>query len=431
MTRTAAAQPWEPRDRPRLPGIAVPRRRVVLPPLWHFLRTGSLAASLAACGQGSASDDDGAGASSTTGPAPASSSSSGDPDPGSTGAATTTSESSGTPADSTGVVDGEPFEVVLLDRVWLSSFEASQFADAELDLGAGPFASVRMVVELESPCFPFEGWVDTPPPEGHNWPAKCDAFDRIVNVVADPEAMDGPFSVELMRGITPFGGPQIYENDLTDWATMHPGVHTLRGFISTWTDGAGQVSGAEGGWFMTLRVQVDPGPPPSPVLAAIPLVHADVTAANAEQTIAFELPEGTTSARIDYVVSGHGGGAVGADCIGPADEFCHRVHTLHFDDTELGSFDPWRDDCVSLCTIDEFQWPDGSTFDYCTENPCGSIASVQAPRANWCPSAPVDPVAIDLGALATPGMHTFSFAIDGIAEGGVWPTSAMIYAYGE
>ncbi len=149
---------------------------------------------------------------------------------------------------------GSSFGELLLDRAWLSSFEASQFADAELDLGAGPFASVRMFVELESPCFPFEGWADTPPPEGHNWPAKCDAFDRIP-------------------------------------------VCTRCEFASTWTDGAGQVSGAEGGWFMTLRVQVDPGPPPSSVLAAIPLVHADVTADNAEQTIAFELPEGTTSAR--------------------------------------------------------------------------------------------------------------------------------------
>lgn len=411
----------------------MPRRRAnpQRPPSRISLRACCLAAPLIACGQGSAGDDDGAGLSSSSSTTPQTSSSTGDPDPSTTTGADTTTDASTGALDSTGIVDAEPFEVVLLDRVWLSSFEASQFADAELDLGAGPFESVRMILELESPCFPFEGWADTPPPEGHDWPAKCDAFDRIVNVVADPEAQDGPFSVELMRGITPFGGPQTYENDLTDWATMHPGVHTLRGFISTWTDGAGQVSGSEGGWFMTLRMEIDPGAPPRPILAAIPLVHADVNADDAMQTIDLELPEGTTSARIDYVVSGHGGGAVGADCIGPADEFCHRVHTLHFDDTELGSFDPWRSDCASLCTLAEFEWPDGSTFDYCTENPCGAVSSVQAPRANWCPSAPVDPVAIDLASLATPGPHTFSFAIDGIAEGGVWPTSAMIYAYGD
>lgn len=387
-----------------------------------------------ACGgQGSANDSGEAGATTSV-------ESSGGSDP-----SATTGETSGDPSGSTSidptavdssesssgeVVDGEPFEVVVLDRVWLSSFEASQFADAELDLGEGPFESVRMLVELESPCFPFEGWADLEMPEGHNWPALCDAFDRIVNVVTDPEHVEGPVSFELMRGITPFGGPRVYENDLTDWAQVHEGVHVLRGFVSTWTDGAGQVSGSEGGWFMTLRVEVDPGPAPREVLAAIPVFHGDVNSSNAEQVIDVELPEGTTGARIDYVVSGHGGGAVGADCIGPADEFCHRVHTLRWDDLELGSFDPWRDDCASLCTLMEHEWPDGSTFDYCAENPCGATSSVMAPRANWCPSAPVDPVEIDLASVATPGEHAFSFAIEGIAEGGVWPTSAILYAYG-
>lgn len=412
----------------------MPRLRRILPPTRsHPFAVCCVAASLLACGDEGSAGGEGEAGSSESG-AGSSTTETGTTETGTSTDATTMSsaapETTGDPDTSTGVVDGEPFEVVVLDRVWLSSFEASQFADAELELGEGPFASVRMIVELESPCYPFEGWAELEQPDGHNWPLVCDAFDRIVNVVADPEALDGPFSVELMRGITPFGGPRIYENDLTDWATMHDGVHTLRGFISTWTDGAGQVSGAQGGWFMTLRVEVDPGVPPRDVLAAIPLFHGDVTAENAEQTIAVELPEGTTSARIDYVVSGHGGGAIGADCIGPADEFCHRVHTLHFDGTELGSFDPWRDDCVDLCTITEHEWPDGATFDYCLENPCGSIGSVQAPRANWCPSAPVDPVAIDLGALAEPGEHEFSFAIAGIADGGVWPTSAMIYAYG-
>lgn len=387
---------------------------------------------LACGGQGSANDSGEAGttpaeSSSTTEPVATTSDTSGDPATSSTDPTTADASESSTGAP----VDGDPFEVVVLDRVWLSSFEASQFADAELDLGDGPFESVRMFVELESPCFPFEGWAELETPEGHNWPALCDAFDRIVNVVTNPEHEAGPISFELMRGITPFGGPRIYENDLTDWAQVHPGVHTLRGFIATWTDGAGQVSGSQGGWFMTIRVEVDPGPAPRDVLAAIPAFHGDVNMDNASQVLDVELPEGTTSARIDYVVSGHGGGAVGADCIGPADEFCHRIHTLHWDDVELGSFDPWRSDCASFCTLMEHEWPDGSTFDYCAENPCGATSSVMAPRANWCPSAPVDPVAIDLAELGTAGAHTFSFAIDGIAEGGVWPVSAIVYAYGD
>ncbi len=47
----------------------------------------------------------------------------------------------------------------------------------------------------------------------------------------------------------------------------------------------------------------------------------------------------------------------------------------------------------------------------------GEIRSVMAPRANWCPSAPVDAVEIDLADLGTPGEHAFSFAIEGIADG--------------
>ena len=313
----------------------------------------------------------------------------------------------------------------MFDHTWLSSFEASQSADADIDLGDGPFTSVRLIVELESPCFPFSKWRDDPPPPGHNWPAACDAFDRIANIVADPDG-DTP-SFELLRTITPFGGPLATEVDLTDWANGRPGTHALRGFVSTWTDAAGQVSGAEGGWFMSARIEVEPGPPPRDVLAVIPLFHGDVNAKSGTLSIPLELPEGTTGARIDYLVSGHGGGPVGPDCIGPADEFCRREHTLRFDDTELGTFEPWRDDCVDLCTIvpDEWQW------DYCAENPCGAIASVQAPRANWCPGSPVAVTPIDLAALATPGAHVFEFEVAGIGEGGVWPTAVVAYAYAD
>ncbi|HET6585498.1 MAG TPA: peptide-N-glycosidase F-related protein [Nannocystaceae bacterium] len=337
---------------------------------------------------------------------------------------TSTTSADGSESDSTGA-PADPFTITVFDHTWLSSFEASQSADADIDFGEGPFASARLVVELESPCFPFSKWREDPPPPGHNWPAACDAFDRIANIVADPDG-DAP-SFELLRTITPFGGPLTTEVDLTDWANGRPGAHVLRGFVSTWTDAAGQVSGAEGGWFLSARIEVEPGPAPRQVLAVLPLFHGDVNAENSAVSIPLELPEGTTSARIDYLVSGHGGGPVGADCIGPADEFCHREHTLHFDDTELGAFEPWRDDCVDLCTIvpDEWQW------DYCAENPCGAIASVQAPRANWCPGSPVAVTPIDLAALATPGAHVFAFEVAGIGEGGVWPTSVIAYAYGD
>lgn len=408
--------------RSRYSGRAVPLTPHVRPLLRDSASAAWLMAIVCACAPGSDANEGGeAGSSSETSTSTSEGSSS------STSESSSETSSNVDSSESGAIDDPDPFTITVLDHQWLSSFEASQSADADADLGDGPFASVMLVVELESPCFPFDKWEQDPPPDGQSWPATCDAFDRIVNVSADPDADN----FELMRGITPFGGPQTYTTDLTDWANAHGGVHTLRGFISTWTDGAGQVSGSEGGWFMSLRLDVDPGPAPRTVLAAIPLLHTDIGPDNAMQSLPFELPAGTTSARIDYVVSGHGGATGNGDCIGPADEFCHRVHTLSLDGTELGSFDPWRDDCVDLCTITQYDWPDGGTMDYCMENPCGAIQSVQAPRANWCPSAAVPPFAIELAQLATPGMHTFDFTIADIADGGVWPTSAIVYAFGE
>jgi hypothetical protein len=316
-----------------------------------------------------------------------------------------------------------PYAITVFDRAWLSSVDASQSADADIDLVDGPFSSVTLVVELESPCFPFSKWEDEPPPAGQNWPASCDAFDRIASVTADP---DGE-AFELMRTITPFGGPLGVEVDLTDWANARPGQHALRGFVSTWADAAGQVSGSAGGWFFSARIEATPGTPPRNVLAAVPVFHGDVTAEASTHSIPLEFPEGTTAARIDYLVSGHGGGPVGSDCIGPADEFCRRQHTLRFDGVELGTIVPWRDDCVDLCSVVAGRWQ----WDYCAENPCGAIASVQAPRANWCPGSAVAPMSIDLASLAIPGVHAFELAIAGIGEGGVWPTMVTAYAYAD
>src|SRR5207302_7962841 len=53
-----------------------------------------------------------------------------------------------------------------------------QRADAGVDFHDGPFSEVRLLVDLTSTCYPFDGWKNDPPPAGQNWPADCDAFDR-------------------------------------------------------------------------------------------------------------------------------------------------------------------------------------------------------------------------------------------------------------
>jgi hypothetical protein len=80
----------------------------------------------------------------------------------------------------------------------------------------GKYEKVLLVLDLESPCFPFDKWKDEPPPPGHNWPASCDAFDRnFETALFDPSKPDAP-GLELVRAITPFGGPLHVEEDVTD-----------------------------------------------------------------------------------------------------------------------------------------------------------------------------------------------------------------------
>ena len=61
-------------------------------------------------------------------------------------------------------------------------------------------------------------------------------------------------------------------------------------------------------------------------------VSLDTTLAD----LAFALPEGTTRAQLEYLVTGHGGAMdPSSACIGAAEEFCQRTHHLTVDGAEL------------------------------------------------------------------------------------------------
>jgi hypothetical protein len=305
-----------------------------------------------------------------------------------------------------------------------------QHITAEIDLHGGPFASVMLEADLGTTCYPFENWKANPPPAGQNFPADCDAFDRNFEFTLDePLQPTDPPAFELVRAITPFGGPEHLAVDLTDLANAHPGAHRLTVTIPTWSDGAGKVSGSNGGWNVTAKIAVTPGTPPRQVLAAIPLFNLNHTKETTPAPITFHVPAGATSGRIEYRVTGHGGGNdASGDCIGPAEEFCKRTHKLNVDDVQLLKFKPWRDDCATLCTL-KHQGPASGGFDYCAENPTGDINSVKAPRANWCPGSETQPTTLDVSSLGE-GDHTFLYSISKVATGGSWRMSAVYYAYG-
>src|SRR5690606_17743400 len=125
-----------------------------------------------------------------------------------------------------------------------------------------------------------------------------------------------------VRAITPFGGPLDFEIDVTDVANGRPGAHELAVSIATWSDASGQVTGSNGGWNVTARFEMVPGPAPRNVLAVTPLYDGSQTTPDSP-AVELEVPAGTTSSRIEYRVTGHGGVAFGCGT-SPAEEFCQR-----------------------------------------------------------------------------------------------------------
>ena len=342
----------------------------------------------------------------------------------------------GQPAEASGLAGaggdalGEPVQLSVLTRVHISGDEHDeqfQHALADVDFGPEPVARATLRVTLESPCFPFTGWAELGVPDKQNWPAPCDAFDRTLSVTldeAEPPSAAAP-GVELLRAITPFGGPQQVEADVTDVVNGLPGAHRLGLRIDTWSDADGLVSGSRGEWIASADVLLWPGTPPRRVLAVVPLLLGAQTEAEAEP-LTFEVPEGAAGARIDYLVTGHGG-AFSPGCFGAAEEFCQRTHDLYLDGELLQELSPWRD-CSDNCTLTRNDSGFGPA-QYCAQNPCADPNSARASRANWCPGQKTDPFVLTASELQVAGSHELTRTIQGLAKGGTWTVSATYFAF--
>jgi hypothetical protein len=326
---------------------------------------------------------------------------------------------------------GEMRTLALFDAVRISSHDTDehfQKAETAFDFGHGPFEKVTLLVDLATSCFPFSKWSEDPPPEGHNFPPSCDAFDRNFELTLDEPKADGdPPAFEVMRAITPFGGPLHVEVDLTDLANARPGKHRMQAFIATWSDAMGLVSGAHGGWNVSARIELTTGTPPRKVLAATPLFNGNLGDTTPAATGQFTLPEGTKQLRVELRTTGHGGTSVtDPKCFGPAEEFCTRQHAIEIDGQRVEGFEITRYDCGALCTLAT----EGELM-YCTQNPTGLPASVRAPRAGWCPGSFTEPRTWMLSASGGEKVHTLEYAVDHIEAGGSMRASAVVYAIGE
>jgi hypothetical protein len=337
-------------------------------------------------------------------------------------------------ADDGSLEESSSDAILVLDRVRIGSLNGRGWpnigrASAEFVVEKGPFAKVTLVIDLESACYPFEKWSNDPPPAGQVWPADCDAFDRNFNVFIDDTSSDGgnaPPPFEVVHAITPFGGPEHLEVDVTDFANGLPGRHRLTVDINAYSDVAGQLTGSNNGWTVSAKMNLTGGTAPHQVLAVVPLYLGVQTPGDTPPNLPFTVPPGAIGGRIEYRTSGHGQGPLGVGCVGPAEEFCNHPHQIFVDGEQVKTLRTWRNDCGTLCTVTH-----GANLDYCLENPCGDMRSVVAPRANWCPGSMTPPfVWDDISALRVPGPHAFTFNILSLLPGGSWQVSAIYFAYG-
>ena len=327
--------------------------------------------------------------------------------------------------------DAGPASILVLDRAVIHSrgTDNVQHALAAVDLGPGPWARATLILDLDSPCYPYERWQTDPPPEGQFWPADCDSATRSLEISFDPPTGFGappPFEVE--RAATPFGGPEHLVVDVTDFANAFPGAHTLDVYIPTMASTDGTVSGSAGSWTVTVRLETTPGPAPRHVLGALVLENGTFNRGDDPHTVAVSIPDGVTAARLEYRATGEGNTAYFGGC-GSGEDFCQRTHHLQVDGVEIAAPTPWRTDCDKECTV-AHQGPAGRGFDYCLENPTGSYITVPKPRANWCPGTDTPPMTFDPTGLHAPGSHSFSYTIDGINTSGWWRVSAVLYLFG-
>ena len=108
--------------------------------------------------------------------------------------------------------------------------------------------------------------------------------------------------------------------------------------------------------------------------------------------VEFSLPEGCTSVRLRYLLTGHGGWDTG-------DEFVPKQSHITIDGTQHYYFTPWRSDCATFRDLNPVSgnfWNGTSSCDYS--------------RSGWCPGTATQPVYFDLTGLA-PGRHTLTLAI--------------------
>lgn len=202
----------------------------------------------------------------------------------------------------------------------------------------------------------------------------CDDWDRLASVEA--RAPNGEW-VEIIRYITPYGVPCDHSLDVTDFASLLQGNTPIRMYIDTW---------GTGGWKMDLEFTYEAGTPDYAYTTVQTVWRGTYPFGNPADlqpvdTVSMTPPEGTQSASMRLVTTGHGWGG---NNTGNAAEFYHAVHHVN----------------VNGSSFTQNLWTD------CNPNPdaCSPQSGTwQYDRAGWCPGSIARPFSYDLDGLLGTG----------------------------
>ncbi len=216
--------------------------------------------------------------------------------------------------------------------------------------------------------------------------------------------------IEIMRFVTPFGGPATYSADLTAFAPLLAGKTSLRVWISTWKQPAWKVT-------LTLAYTSDGAGYRRPIFAQ-PIFNSEVTAEKRTLRANIRIPKAVARPRLHVLSTGHATDGVGGD------EFISRTHVLRIDGQEVAQWRPWSEKGGPLREMN----PTAGR----TEIDKRSLWASDLDRSGWHPGLLVEPAHIPLPELA-PGQHTIELEILNIRPKdqsgyGYWRVSAIVVA---
>jgi hypothetical protein len=228
-------------------------------------------------------------------------------------------------------------------------------------------------------------------------PRPNDPWTRLGTIaLVDPQKPgEPPIETELVRFITPFGGPADYEQDITTLAPLlHGKGRTISATIATYSEEPG-----EPGWRLSLELRYakDGAGARRPVLAERLLYRYRVEATNPKTLGRVTIPEGLATPRLRILTTGHATDGQGGN------EFITCTHTLRIDGQVVARWRPWSEG-------------GGAIRD---RNPMAGrrtirgreVRSSDFDRSGWMPGLVVEPVIIPCPELM-PGPHRIEIEIE-------------------